>query len=305
MAGTYKPQDSIPLPPPDAKKYTTACDYCIVGCGYRVFVWPEGQEGGQQAGQNALGKDMPVSTGGGWFSPNQHNMVMVDGKRHHVVVQPDPDATVVNRGGNHSIRGGNLAGKVYNPDGPTADRLKTPLRRVGGKGIGREAFEPIGWDEALDEVAARLAGIAEEFGPEAVWPYFYAGTMGLVQRDGIERFRHVLKYSRQHSTICSSLADSGWLAGVGVKYGPDSREMADSDLIIAWGGNPVSTQVNVMHHISQARKRRRAKFAVVDPYRTGSAAQADIHLMPRPGTDGALGHGRRLRFRPGWCRRRS
>ena len=64
--------------------------------------------------------------------------------------------------------------------------------------------------------------------------------------------------------------------------------MAESDLIIAWGTNPVSTQVNVMHHVSQARKNRGAKFAVVDPYRTGSAAQADIHLMPRPGTDGAL-----------------
>ena len=175
------------------------------------------------------------------------------------------------------------AERVHHPD-----RLNTPLKRVGEKGVGRDAFEPIGWDEALDEVAERLANITEELGSEAVWPYFYAGTMGLVQRDGIERFRHVLKYSRQHSTICSSLADSGWLAGVGVKYGPDSREMADSDLIIAWGTNPVSTQVNVMHHVSQARKNRGAKFAVVDPYRTGSAAQADIHVMPRPGTDGAL-----------------
>ncbi|MCZ6861051.1 MAG: molybdopterin oxidoreductase family protein [Alphaproteobacteria bacterium] len=175
------------------------------------------------------------------------------------------------------------AERVHHPD-----RLKSPLRRVGEKGVGRDAFEPIGWDEALDEVAMRLTNIAEEFGSEAVWPYFYAGTMGLVQRDGIERLRHVLKFSRQHSTICSSLSDSGWLAGVGVKYGPDSREMADSDLIIAWGTNPVSTQVNVMHHIAQARKNRGAKFAVVDPYRTGSAAQADIHVMPRPGTDGAL-----------------
>ncbi|MHA1537366.1 MAG: molybdopterin-dependent oxidoreductase, partial [Alphaproteobacteria bacterium] len=175
------------------------------------------------------------------------------------------------------------AERVHHPD-----RLKTPLRRVGAKGIGREAFEPIGWDEALDEVASRLAAVTEEFGAEAVWPYFYAGTMGLVQRDGIERFRHVLKYSRQHSTICSSLADSGWLAGVGVKYGADSREIAESDLIIAWGGNPVSTQVNVMHHVSRARKNRGAKFVVVDPYRTGSAEQADLHVMPRPGTDGAL-----------------
>jgi anaerobic selenocysteine-containing dehydrogenase len=90
------------------------------------------------------------------------------------------------------------------------------------------------------------------------------------------------------STICIALSDSGWLAGVGVKYGTDSREIAESDLIVVWGGNPVSTQVNVMTHISRARKSRGTPLVVVDPYRTGTAEVADIHLMPRPGTDGAL-----------------
>lgn len=167
-------------------------------------------------------------------------------------------------------------------------RLQTPLRRTGAKGVGIEAFSPISWEEALDDVAARLTAVADEYGPEAVWPYFYAGTMGFVQRDGIERFRNVMGYSRQHSTICSALSNAGWVAGVGTRRGVDSREMAQSDLIVVWGTNPVSTQVNVMHHIAQARKNRDAKLVVVDPYRTGTAEQADVHVMLRPGTDGAL-----------------
>ncbi len=175
------------------------------------------------------------------------------------------------------------AERVHHPD-----RLTKPLRRIGAKGLGREAFEEISWDEALDIVAAELTRAAEKHGPETVWPYFYAGTMGLVQRDGIERLRHAMGYSRQHSTFCSKLSDSGWQAGVGAKWGVDAREMADSDLIVIWGANPVSTQVNVMTHATRARKNRGAKIVVIDPYETESAKQADIHLMPNPGTDGAL-----------------
>ena len=121
-----------------------------------------------------------------------------------------------------------------------------------------------------------------------MWPYYFAGTMGLVQRDGINRLRHVMRYSRQHNTICSTASESGWIAGVGRYGGPDPREMAEADLIVMWGGNPVSTQVNVMTHVTRARKGRGATFVVVDPYRTPSAAAAEIHLAPRPGTDGAL-----------------
>jgi anaerobic selenocysteine-containing dehydrogenase len=168
------------------------------------------------------------------------------------------------------------------------ERLGVPLRRVGEKGVGRAAFAPITWDEALDAVAEALTRAAQRHGPEAVWPYFYAGTMGLVQRDGIERLRHVMRYSRELQTICVTLSDAGWLAGVGVKRGVDSREMAESDLIVVWGGNPVSTQVNAMTHISRARKSRGAKLVVVDPYRTPTAEVADLHLPVRPGTDGAL-----------------
>ncbi|MGH7047465.1 MAG: molybdopterin-dependent oxidoreductase [Stellaceae bacterium] len=168
------------------------------------------------------------------------------------------------------------------------DRLTQPLRRVGDKGIGRAAFAPLSWDEALDEVAERFTRAAQRHGPEAVWPYYYAGTMGLVQRDGINRLRHVMRYSREDLTICNMLADAGWLAGVGVRRGVDGREMAKADLIVVWGGNPVSTQINVMTHIARARKQRGARLVVVDPYRTASAEAADLHLALLPGTDGAL-----------------
>ena len=168
------------------------------------------------------------------------------------------------------------------------DRLFRPLRRVGEKGIGGAAFAPISWDEALDEVAAALTRAAQRYGSETVWPYYYAGTMGLVQRDGINRLRHAMRYSREHLSICSMLSDAGWLAGIGVKRGVDGREIAKSDLIVVWGGNPVSTQVNLMTHVATARKKRGAKLVVIDPYRTATAKQADLHLAPLPGTDGAL-----------------
>ena len=173
------------------------------------------------------------------------------------------------------------AERVHHPD-----RLSHPLRRIGTKGSGR--FERITWDDALDIVAERFQSATAKHGAEAVWPYYYAGTMGLVQRDGINRLRHVMRYSGQKNTICTTLADAGWLAGAGRFIGPDPREMAEADLIVMWGGNPASTQVNVMHHVSRARKERGAPFVVIDPYRTRTAAVADRHLALRPGTDGAL-----------------
>ena len=173
------------------------------------------------------------------------------------------------------------AERIHHPD-----RLTHPLLRTGPKGSGQ--FRRISWDEALDRVAGAFADLAVRHGPETVWPFYYAGTMGLVQRDGINRLRHVMGYSRQKLTICTSLPESGWCAGVGQSRGVDPREMAQSDLIVVWGGNPVATQVNAMTHITRARKERGAKLVVVDPYRSPTAAAADLHVAPLPGTDGAL-----------------
>jgi anaerobic selenocysteine-containing dehydrogenase len=166
------------------------------------------------------------------------------------------------------------------------ERLLQPLRRVGPKGSGQ--FAPISWDEALDRTAEALLAAEKKFGSETVWPYFYAGTMGLVQRDGINRLRHVKRYSGQHSTICVTLARAGYIAATGSLHGPDPREMAKSDLVVIWGTNAVHTQVNVMTHAIRARKERGAKIVVIDAYRNATAEQADLALIVRPGTDGAL-----------------
>src|SRR5215472_447 len=165
-------------------------------------------------------------------------------------------------------------------------RLLKPLKRKGARGSGE--WQELSWSDALDETAAAFLKAEERYGPEAVWPYYYAGTIGLVQRDGINRLRHAKRYSREHLTICSSLSSAGWIAGTGALYGVDSREMAKSDLIVVWGGNPVSTQVNVMTHVALARKERGARLAVVDVYNTGTMQQADLPMLIRPGTDGAL-----------------
>jgi anaerobic selenocysteine-containing dehydrogenase len=173
------------------------------------------------------------------------------------------------------------AERVHHPD-----RLRQPLRRVGAKGEGR--FAPIAWDEALDEIADRFLDATIKYGSEAVWPYYYAGTMGLVQQSGINRLRRLMGYSEQARTICSAAAGAGWTAGVGAKWGVDPREIPDSDLVVVWGANPVATQLHLMGLIQRARKERGAKLVVIDPYRTATAEKADLHLMLRPGTDGAL-----------------
>src|SRR6186713_2746488 len=173
------------------------------------------------------------------------------------------------------------AERIHHPD-----RLIYPQRRTGPKGSGQ--FTRISWDEALDEIAHRFDAAEREFGAQSVWPYYYAGTMGLVMRDGINRLRHVKKYSGFHSTICVNPAYAGYAAGIGRIAGVDPREMAKSDLVIIWGTNAVNTQVNVMTHAVRARKERGAKIAAVDIYMNGTMEQADLPVLIKPGTDGAL-----------------
>jgi anaerobic selenocysteine-containing dehydrogenase len=166
------------------------------------------------------------------------------------------------------------------------ERLLWPLRRTGPKGSGQ--FERVTWEAALGEIAERFGTIAQRSGSEAIWPYHSGGNMGVLQRYGLDRLRNPMRYSRQHTTICVTPAESGWLAGVGKLVGPDPCEMEAADLIVIWGGNPVSTQVNVMTHVARARKTRASKLVVVDVYRTPTVEQADIALIINPGSDAAL-----------------
>ena len=188
----------------------------------------------------------------------------------------------------NSYTAGVVCAKVarYNERVHHPERLMKPLVRAGTKGDGQ--FAEVSWEEALDRIAEAFKSKATEYGTETVWPYYFAGTMGLVQRDGIQRLRNVMKYSGQAANICTELVMNGWIGGAGGAMGPDPREMAESDVIIVWGGNPVSTQVNVMTHVTKARKERGAYFVVVDVYRSPTAEVADEIVLVRPGTDGAV-----------------
>jgi anaerobic selenocysteine-containing dehydrogenase len=189
------------------------------------------------------------------------------------------------------------AERIHHPD-----RLMYPMRRSGPKGSGQ--FARISWDEALDEIATKFIDAEREFGAESVWPYYYAGTMGLVMRDGINRLAHEKKYSRFYATICATIAWAGFAAGTGKVAGVDPREMAKSDLIVIWGTNPVSTQVNVMTHATKARKERGARIAAIDIYDNDTMKQADIKILLRPGTDGAFACGvMHVLFRDGYADR--
>ncbi len=171
------------------------------------------------------------------------------------------------------------------------ERLMHPMQRVGDKGLGNKGsgdFRRISWDAALDLVAEQLLKAEARGGTESVWPYYYAGTMGLVMRDSINLLRHVKKYSGFHSTICVNPAYAGFAAGTGKIAGVDPREMAKSDVVVIWGTNPVNTQVNVMTHATRARKERGAKIVAVDIYMNGTMEQADLAVLVKPGTDGAL-----------------
>jgi anaerobic selenocysteine-containing dehydrogenase len=172
-----------------------------------------------------------------------------------------------------------------------ADRVLTPLRRVGRKGEGR--FEPIGWDAALDLIATRLGAIAAR-GPEAaqaILPYSYAGTMGLVQGDGMAaRFFHRLGASLLDRTICSSAGGDALAATYGGKVGMHVEFFAESRLILIWGSNPITSSVHFWNFAQQA-KRAGAKLVCIDPRRTETAEKCHQHIALLPGTDGALALG--------------
>ncbi len=171
--------------------------------------------------------------------------------------------------------------RIHHPD-----RLTKCLQRTGAKGSGE--FREISFDDAINETGEAFLKAEARYGSETIWPYFYAGTMGQVQRDSIHRLRHAKKYSFQHDTICVATAWNGFVAGTGSLHGADPREMRVADVVVIWGTNPASTQINVLTHAVHARKSRGAKIVVVDTYRTETAKQADVFLCVKPGTDGAL-----------------
>ena len=188
----------------------------------------------------------------------------------------------------HPVTRGFLCAKVarylereYHPQ-----RLLHPLRRAGSKGQAR--FERISWDEALDAIAARLKSVSAEFGPESVLPYSYGGTLGFLQGGSMDRrFFHRLGASRLDRTICASAGGAGLMEAYGRRMGTPPEDFVHARYIIAWGANILATNVHLWPFIVEAR-RRGARFVVIDPVRTKTAALADWHLAPYPGSDLAL-----------------
>ena len=171
-----------------------------------------------------------------------------------------------------------------------AERLTQPLRRVGPKGRGQ--FEPISWDDALDEIAGRLTEIARSAdGPQAILPYSYAGTMGLVQGASMDRrFFHLIGASKLDRTICSMAGTVGMRMTVGANIGADAEGIPESDLVILWGTNTLTSNPHLWPFVLEA-KRRGAPIIAIDPLRTRTAQQCDEWMAIRPGTDAALALG--------------
>ena len=170
------------------------------------------------------------------------------------------------------------------------DRLTQPLRRIGPKGRGQ--FEPITWDDALDEVAARLTEIARSAdGPQSILPYSYAGTMGLVQGSSMDRrFFHLLGASKLDRTICSMAGTVGMRMTVGANIGADAEGIPESDLVLLWGTNTLTSNPHLWPFVLEARQRGTPIIAI-DPLRTRTAQQCDEWIPIRPGTDAALALG--------------
>lgn len=204
-----------------------------------------------------------------------------DGRATELI--PDPD---------HPFTAGGLCAKVnryiedrtYNPE-----RVVYPQRRVGPKGSGR--FERVSWDEALGDIAARLGSVISEHGSEAIVPYSYMGTQGMVQGMAMhERFFARLGATRLERTVCGDNGQAGYIGTIGIDAGIDPESIVHSRFIILWGTNTVVTNLHLWPFVQRAR-REGARVVVIDPVRTRTAQAADEHIAPMPGTDAALAMG--------------
>ncbi|GAB4264612.1 MAG: molybdopterin oxidoreductase family protein [Candidatus Promineifilaceae bacterium] len=173
---------------------------------------------------------------------------------------------------------------VYHPD-----RLLYPLRRTGPKGSGQ--WKRISWGEAIHEIGTRWRAIIAQYGAEAILPYSYSGTLGLLQMGVANgRFWNRLGASQLQRAICGAAAETALTLTIGGRYSQPYQNVTHSKLIIIWGHNPVSTSPHFMPHLTKAR-RNGAKIIVIDPRRTRTAKTADWHIAPKPATDAALALG--------------
>ncbi len=280
----YTPQNSVPLPPADAKIQTTACAYCVVGCGYKVYTWPVGSDGGPTAAENALGIDFPTATLQQWISPNQHNIVQIDGEDHNVVILPDHDSTVVNKGGNHSIRGGTLALKLYNPNTATKDRLLYPQIRINGK------LERVDWDTALEVMAAVSRHVLSDYG-ESAWAMktysyeFFTNTYAITKL----AFGAIKTPAFCEHDKPALGADTGGLDDSGlINFNASYDDWQQADVLFISGTDPFETKTIVFTEFMM----KGPKMIMALPRKTTGVSFAEanggLFLQVIPGTDTVL-----------------
>ena len=174
--------------------------------------------------------------------------------------------------------------RVYHPQ-----RLRLPLRRIGARGSGQ--WQEISWTAAIDEISLRWREIIHEYGAEAILPYSYSGTLGLLQMTvASARFWNRLGASRLERSICMAATRHAVRATLGARMSPPYHHVLDSKLLVFWGHNPVSTAPHLMPFVHRAQKQG-CKLVVIDPLRSRSVRHCDLHLQPLPGTDAALALG--------------
>tara|TARA_E500000331_G_scaffold356392_2_gene414634 strand:- start:317 stop:2806 length:2490 start_codon:yes stop_codon:yes gene_type:complete len=302
-----------PLPPKDAKLYKTVCQFCIVGCGYNVYKWPEGTEGGPAADANAYGIDLrePQGPEGVWVSPNMHRVVAdKDGSRHNVVIVADKECQV--NSGMASVRGGGLAQTLYAPDQETNARLLKPQL------LGKNGHSDAEWSEAVDLGARVIKAVIDRWGPDAIGMKFFdhgGGGGGFENNWAVGRFffsgigtRRASIHNRPaYNSEVHAAGDAG-LAPLTNAY--VDAQLADTIMIV--GANPYETQTNyflnhmVLNLNGEADALKSATFVgeaetsgrmiIVDPRRTMTVAAAEaaggaenvLHLAIEPGTDISL-----------------
>jgi arsenite oxidase large subunit len=281
----------VPIPPKDAEILTTACDYCVVACGYKVYRWPVGADGGTSADQNAFGVDYPIPVmSGKWVSPNQHNVVTFNGKPYNVAVIGDSDAEVVNVGGDHSIRGGSIAKKCYNPDSLTKDRLLYPQIRVDGK------LKRVSWDLALDVMAEISRYVIDKHGEDAwaikMFSYQYFENTYALTKLALRDIRTVAFAVHDQPTGAGS--DTPGMSDAGIEpFSSSYEDMSTADTLFLSGTDPFETKTIVFNEwILKGIRDHGMKVIYVLPRKTTGVAFAEqnggLLLQLIPGTDTVL-----------------
>lgn len=204
-----------------------------------------------------------------------------------LITVEDGKAVCVAGNPEHAFTRGTLCPKMahYERTVHSPKRIMTPLRRIGQKGEGR--FIPIGWDEAIEEIAGRWQSIIRDYGAEAILPYSYAGTMGTIGYSAGHALFYALGATSLDRTICAPAKSRGYRDVMGATLPTAPQEAQHSDMIVLWSISMLATDIHFRHDIEMARKRG-AKVYCIDTYRTKTADYADAFLCPRPGTDGAL-----------------